>query len=74
MEVADSMAATEAEADSTVGAEDIPAAKVFGARGQPHHDKWVVARIAGLVDRPIVRTAIPGTLEAARLARMASGT
>ena len=47
--VADSMVATEAEAGSTLAAEDIPGAKIFGALGQPHHDKWVAARIVGLV-------------------------
>jgi hypothetical protein len=68
------MAGTKAEADFTLAAEDIPAAKVFGVRGQPHHDRWVVARIDGLVARPIVRTSIPGTSEADHLVQAASGT
>jgi hypothetical protein len=49
-------------------------AKVFWARGQPHHDKWVAARLANLAARPSMRTAISATSEADRLARMARGT
>jgi hypothetical protein len=66
--VVDSMAGTKAEADSTMAAEHTPAAKVFGTRGQPHHDRRVAARIAGLAARPIVRTSIQGTSADARQA------
>ena len=70
--VVDSMAPIEA-ADSTLAAEDIPAARVFGARGRPLRDRWVAARLAGLPARPIVRTAIPGTSVADHWAQMALG-
>jgi len=71
--VEDSMAG-KAEADSTLAAVDIRAAKVFGVHGQPHHDRWVAARMAGLAARLIVRTSIPGISAANQLARMLGGT
>jgi len=70
--VADSMVATKA-ADSTL-AEDIPAPRVLGARGQLHHDRRVAARLAALVARPTVRTSIPNTSVADHLAQMAGAT
>jgi hypothetical protein len=72
--VADSMAGTKAEADSTLAAGDTPAAKVFRARGQPPHDRWVAAPIAGLAARPIVRTSIPGTSAADHLVQTVRAT
>jgi len=68
------MAGTKAEEDSTLAEEDIPAARAFGAWGRPHHDRWVAARIAGLVVRPVVRASIPGTSVADHLAQMARAT
>jgi hypothetical protein len=71
--VADSMVATKA-AGSTLAAEDIPAPRVLGARGQLHHDRRVAARLAALVARPTVRTSVPNTSVADHLPQMAGAT
>jgi hypothetical protein len=68
------MAAAKAEEDCALAAEDIPAARVFRASGQPRHDRGVVPRMMGLVVRLIVRTPIPGTSGADPLTRMVRGT
>jgi hypothetical protein len=63
----------EVAVDSTLVGADTAVEKVWVAGFQPGRGKRVAARIRDPVDSPLVRAAIPGSLEAAGPARIARG-